>query len=487
MAMSSLKTDYLVVGAGAMGMAFTDALIDHADVHVTLVDRRHAAGGHWEDAYPFVQLHQASLFYGVASTVLGTGAVQQRGPETGLQERARRSEIQHYYDDILYRRFVGSGRVTFLGASEYLSDGSSHLVTSRVSGKTTRVDVRRRVVDATYLSPSVPATTPPPFAATDSARVVPVNELASLPDAAGSYVIVGSGKTATDAIVWLLTNGVEHGRIVWVRPREPWMLNRAVVQPDPVVALTMAADTMAAAADAESLTDMFLRLEAAGVILRIDPDVLPTMAKTPTLGLWELELLRTIENVVRLGHIKSVATGEIVLEGGTVSLPPRSVVVHCAASGLQYPPLVPLWGPDKIRLQTIRAGFPCFNAALAGYVEATRDDDGERNRLCPPNTLPDNPANWAEMQVRGILAARTYGAEPDIAAWANDCALNPMAVRPSQRDDPAVRAAAARLADIAEPGIARMAELAGGPLARRLRVSADRFAGRTHRGGRRRP
>ena len=78
--MQSLDTDYLVVGAGAMGMAFTDALIDHADVHVTLVDRRHAAGGHWQDAYPFVQLHQASLFYGVASTVLGTGAVQQQRP-----------------------------------------------------------------------------------------------------------------------------------------------------------------------------------------------------------------------------------------------------------------------------------------------------------------------------------------------------------------------------------------------------------------------
>ena len=52
MAMGSLETDYVVVGAGAMGMAFTDALIDHADVHVTLVDRRHAAGGHWQDAYP---------------------------------------------------------------------------------------------------------------------------------------------------------------------------------------------------------------------------------------------------------------------------------------------------------------------------------------------------------------------------------------------------------------------------------------------------
>src|SRR5688500_5728477 len=157
----SMETDYLVVRAGAMGMAFTDPLIDHADVHVTLVDRRHAAGGHWEDAYPFVQLHQASLFYGVAPTMLGTGAVQQQGPDAGLQERARRSEVQASYDEILPRRFVGSWRVSFLGGSGYRADGPSELVTSRVSGETPRVHVRRRVVVAAYLSPTSPATTPP--------------------------------------------------------------------------------------------------------------------------------------------------------------------------------------------------------------------------------------------------------------------------------------------------------------------------------------
>lgn len=462
--MRSLETDYLVVGAGATGMAFTDTLIDHADVHVTLVDRRHAAGGHWQDAYPFVQLHQASVFYGVASTVLGTGAVQQQGPESGLQERARRAEIQSYFDDLLHRRFVGSGRVTFLGGSEFRTDGDSHLVTSRVTGETTRVDVRRRVVDATYLSPTVPATTPPPFGVADGVDVIAINQLAALVEAPSSYVVVGSGKTATDGIVWLLANGVQPDRIVWVRPREPWMLNRAVVQPDPVVALQLAVDTMAAAAEAESLDDLFLRLEAADVMLRIDTDIVPTMAKTPTLGVWELDLLRTIENVVRLGHIKHVTAGEIVLDDGVVPLAAGSVVVHCAASGLQYPPLVPLWGPDMIRLQTIRAGFPCYNAALAGFVEATRDDDRERNRLCPPNTLPDNPANWARMQVRGTLATRAYGAEPDIAAWANGCALNPARIQPSQRDLPEVQAALGRLADVAEPGLTRMADLAHEPL-----------------------
>src|SRR5213080_366429 len=71
--------DYLVVGAGAMGMAFIDALIENADVSVIMVDRRHGVGGHWLDAYPFVRLHQASAFYGVASTVLGDGRIQPTG------------------------------------------------------------------------------------------------------------------------------------------------------------------------------------------------------------------------------------------------------------------------------------------------------------------------------------------------------------------------------------------------------------------------
>lgn len=463
MARSTVDTDHLVLGAGALGMAFVDALVDHADVHVTVVDRRHTAGGHWNDAYPFVQLHQASLFYGVASTVLGTGEVQVDGPESGLQQRAHRAEIQAYYDDVLHR-LVGGGQVTFLGGHEHRREGDAHVATSLASGEEIQVRVRRRFVDATYLAPTIPATTPPPFARADDVRVVPVGALGGLGDEAGEYVIVGAGKTATDAIVWLLRNGVDPGRIVWVRPRDPWMLNRAVVQPDPVVALGLAHDTMAAAARAESLDDLFLRLEAADVMLRIDPDVVPTMAKAPTLGRWELDLLRTVERVVRLGHIHHVTTDEMVLGRGRVPLEPGSLVVHCAAAGLQYPPRVPIWGDDAIHLQTIRAGFPCFNAALAGYVEATRDDDRERNRLCPPNSLSDDPTSYAAMQVRGSLATRSFMAEPDIAAWADGCALNPSRVLPEQRNDPAVQAASRRAAAVADSGLARLADLADLPL-----------------------
>lgn len=458
MAKRSLETDYLVVGAGAMGMAFTDALIDHADVHVTLVDRRHAPGGHWLDAYPFVQLHQASVFYGVASTVLG-GGVQSEGPEAGLHERAHRAEICEYYDDVLRRRFLPSGKVTFLGNSEYHADGSRHLVTSRLTGETSELRVRRRVVDAAYLAPTIPATTPPPFAVADDLHVATVNDLAALDRTPSSYVIVGSGKTGTDAIIWLLREGVSTDRIVWVRPRDPWMLDRAVVQPDPLVALGLGANTMEAAAAASSPDDFFLRLEAAGVMLRIDENVVPTMARAPTLARWELELLRTIESVVRLGHVRRATRRGLILDRGELPLEPDALVVHCAAAGLRQPPLVPIWGSDVIRLQTIRAGFPCFCAALAGYVEATRDDDRERNRLCPPNAYANTTADWALMQLRGTLATRSYCSEPDIARWANGCALNPARIEASRREDPAVRAAAARAAGSVDAALASLAEM----------------------------
>jgi len=44
-----IETDYLVVGAGAAGMASVDALIAARDADVVMVDRRHRPGGHWND------------------------------------------------------------------------------------------------------------------------------------------------------------------------------------------------------------------------------------------------------------------------------------------------------------------------------------------------------------------------------------------------------------------------------------------------------
>ena len=452
----TIEADYLVVGAGAAGMGFTDSLIDHADVRVAMVDRRHSVGGHWLEAYPFVRLHQASAFYGVASTLLGGGQVQHRGPEQGLHERATQPDICAYFARVLTDRMVESGQVEFLSNCEYLGDGT---VVSCISGERFEVPERCRIVDAHYLSPSIPAEMRPPFDVSEDARVLPVNDLARLEEAPSQYVIAGSGKTATDACIWLLARGVDPDAICWVRPRDPWMFNRAVIQPDPEVFLGMAADTMQAAAEASSLEDLFLRLEDAGIVLRIDRTVMPTMAKTPTLASWELEQLRTLDNVLRRGHIQSVDRGRLTFADGSVTVADDAVVVHCAAPGLKYPPLVPVWRRDAITLQPIRAGAPCFAAALVGYVEATRRDDDEKNRVCPPSPLPDSMAQWARMTVLGTRAAMAFSAEPDIKQWSDGVALNPARIPPGHPATPGLDSARERLAAHVRPGLARLAEL----------------------------
>ena len=114
------------------------------------------------------------------------------------------------------------------------------------------------------------------------------------------------------------------------------------------------------------------------------------MARAPTLAQWELDLLRSIENVVRLGHLRGVEPGALELDQGRVSLAPDALVVHCAAARAER------CGGDAdlvarrpSPVQPIRSGFPCFGAALSGYVEATRrGTDEEKNELCPGHAVP---------------------------------------------------------------------------------------------------
>ena len=448
-----LPADYLVVGAGALGLGFTDTLIDHSGARVVVVDRRSGVGGHWREAYPFVRLHQSSCFYGVASTLLGGGLLQTSGPEVGLQERASQPEIVSYYERVL-ARLVATGRVDFLPDSDF--DGH-RTVTSRTSGERFEVPESCRIVNAHYLAPTIPAEVPPPFAVADDARVLPVNDLLLLAEAPSQYVIVGSGKTATDAIVWLLGEGIDPGTICWVRPRDPWMLNRACVQPDPATFFGLAADTMQSVALSSSLDDAFLRMEEAGVMLRVDRSVTPTMAKTPTLAEWELELLRTAEDVVRLGRIRSVSRGRLDLDEGSVRIADDAVVVHCAADGLKNPPILPVWRPSDITIQPIRAGFPCFGAALVGYVEATRHDDAEKNHVCSPSQYGNSMEQWASMNLLGTRNAQAFSAEPDIKEWADGVALNPARVPAGHPGSAALDDARERLGRFTGPALERLA------------------------------
>jgi threonine dehydrogenase-like Zn-dependent dehydrogenase len=98
----TIEADYLVIGAGAMGMAFVDTLVSETTATVVVVDRNHQPGVHWTTAYPFVRLHQPSAYY----------------------ELAGGAEVCAYFDAVMQQQLLPTGRVTYLPMSEYLGDGA---------------------------------------------------------------------------------------------------------------------------------------------------------------------------------------------------------------------------------------------------------------------------------------------------------------------------------------------------------------------------
>ena len=119
----TIEADYLVVGAGAMGLAFTDTLVGESDATVVVVDRNDQPGGHWTTAYPFVRLHQPSAYYGVNSRNLGSDTIDQSGLNAGYYELASGAEVCAYFDAVMQQHLLPTGRVTYLPMSEYLGDG----------------------------------------------------------------------------------------------------------------------------------------------------------------------------------------------------------------------------------------------------------------------------------------------------------------------------------------------------------------------------
>jgi hypothetical protein len=458
MTKATLETDYLVIGCGAAGMAFTDALISDSDADVIMVERRHGPGGHWLNAYPFVRLHQPSAYYGVNSLPLGNEQIDSFGPNQGLYERASAPEVCAYYDRVMQQRLLPSGRVRFFPMSEVTEN---RRLLSLLTGEQLDIKVRKSVVDARYLEAAIPATTPPPFAVSDGVRCIPAGAAASLDERADRYVVIGGGKTGIDVCLWLLECGVPPDMIQWVKPRELMLHNRKYLQCRELVADLYEGVSlqMEAAAHATSLDDLIVRLKAAKQFLTVDDDVMPNMYRGATMSDGEVESLRSITDVVRMGHIQRIDRDEILLEQGRVPTSTRNLHIHCAACGISPVRPKPIFTDGLITPQSIRIGLTPFSAALAGYVEATRSTLAEKNALCPSNPQPNTPLDWARGTVIGMDAERAWGQQADVRQWLEMSRLNQSAGLEAKRDDPRIMLARDRLRQHAKAGIGNLMQL----------------------------
>lgn len=425
--MSRIETDYLIIGTGAVGLAFADELLAHSDATITMIDRHGKPGGHWNDAYSFVALHQPSQFYGVNGMELGSGRIDDFGFNKGHYELASGPEVSAYFDKVMQHRLLPSGRVRYFPMSEFAwpqAGASQASFTSLLSGETHDIAWSHRLVDATYYGTTVPSTHKPKFSVAGGARLVPPNALPMLwqqpehrPD---HYTIIGAGKTAMDAIIWLVESGVPPQQISWVCPRSSWLINRACTQPgmaffDQVIGGQAA--LMGALADAQDATALFAQLEDAGYMLRIHPDIEPAMFHYATISQTEVDVLRRIDDVIRMGHVTALAPGRLILQDGERTVPDNGLFIDCTATAVTRRPMRPIFEEGRITLQMIRIPQPAFSAALCAYIETLFDDDATRNNHGWPVALPDRPDQYPAACLTNMINQRAWGANADISKW----------------------------------------------------------------------
>lgn len=400
--MTEFATDYLIIGAGAVGLAFADTLLDEdPDCHITMVDKHARPGGHWNDAYPFVALHQPSSTYGVNSMELCPDRVDTHGHNKGMYPLAKHAEILAYYGKLMNERLLPSGRVAYYPLAEYRGcTDNTHRLRGILSGEETSVTVRRKLVDATYFQTSVPSTHTPAFAIAPGTRFTIPGDLPGLWKQADNlpehFIVLGGGKTAMDTAVWLLEAGVAPERIGWVRPRDSWMFNRRFLQPahvgiEGLVEFQLALVECAAASDSGDA--MLLKLEERGVFLRLDHSVTPKMMHYAVISEAEVEILQSITQVYRQGRVTRIEPGAMHFRDETVAVPQNTLFIDCTASAVPFDARAdakPFFDGGRITLQVVQTPFVPYSAALAAFLEANFETDAEKNALSPPSPLTDS-------------------------------------------------------------------------------------------------
>jgi hypothetical protein len=103
---------------------------------------------------------------------------------------------------------------------------------------------------------------------------------------------------------------------------------------------------------------------------------------------------------------------------------------------------------------------PTFNAALVGFVEANRDDDADKNRLCPHNPYPSTIQDWPRMMSRTWRTEGRWLSEPDVSAWAAASRLNLLRALPDHSAEPSTQSAVWRYLAYVNAAIERLKQLA---------------------------
>jgi len=149
------------------------------------------------------------------------------------------------------------------------------------------------------------------------------------------------------------------------------------------------------------MEEVFLKLESLGQVLRIDPANNPTMFHYAPISTGEVELLRTIKQVIRkgrvlnIGHNSMVMVMVMVMAQGEMAMEPVTLYVDCTVSAITSRTGGPVFRDDRFLIQILRAPLVALSAALTAYVEVRGGDEEQKNKLCTPVPFSENLAGYA--------------------------------------------------------------------------------------------
>jgi hypothetical protein len=123
--------------------------------------------------------------------------------------------------------------------------------------------------------------------------------------------------------------------------------------------------------------------------------------------------------------VQRVAADRLVTDSGDVPSRSGEVYVDCTARGVPYTTPTAVFTPDRITLAYTTLGITPWGAATVAAVEAMRDSDEEKNRLCPALHWNGRTADLLALAQVGMAGLTARSGEADISAWNEGCRLNP--------------------------------------------------------------
>lgn len=461
----ALQTDYLIKGCGASAMGFVDAMFHHSQATFTIVDRNAAPGGHWNQGYPFVRLHQPHDFYGLASRRLGDDRVDPDGTNAGLMHLPSGLQVADHYQRAMDEVFRPSGRVDYHPMSELSDDGE---IVSLLSGRRQRVDVRRRVVDATHLETAIPLTHRRSFQVAQGVACIPPNDLPRQAPGHSRFVVIGGGKTGLDVVSWLLDRGAEPASITWVVSRDAWWSNRRALQSAGALrcgSLEMLCRQSEVMATASSVAAYCDGMEQCRSWLRLDARISPTMYHGATVTEAELQRVRHIGRIVRSGKVLQIEPDRLTLQGGRIDLQAGTLHIDCSASALSRNRLdrTPVFSPGRIDLQFIRFPGLCLSVALIGIIEALVESEVDKQRMTRVAPMIDTVEDWIDRFVVNAENQQAWMGHEAVRSWLGSCRLDAVAamMRAVPAEDEAACRWRDRLRELAPSVAANMRRLRG--------------------------